>query len=145
MAEMHVIFALKEKRARLAGELQAAQVRVTLLKCDIAAVDSCLRMFGAEVDPETIVPKRTFGKNIGVPKGAGGRMAVDILRETGGAFDCRELAVQVLVRLRKPAEPEAVTMLAKTIHSTFSRHRTKQVEYDRSIYPGKWRVIQQPK
>jgi hypothetical protein len=142
MAEPHVISALKDKRARLAADIEAAQARLTLLKGDLASVIACLRMFGADVCSDEIAPKRTFGKNPAVlPKGAGGPLAVDVLRETGEAFDCRELAVRVLTRLGKPAEPGAVAMLSRTIQGTFSRHRTKQVEYDRSTWPGKWRLI----
>ena len=73
MAESHVLSALKEKRARLAGELARLHLRVIALKADLAAVDRCLKVFGSEIDPETIEPKTTFGKS-GLPKGAGSRM-----------------------------------------------------------------------
>jgi len=36
---------------------------------------------------------------------------------------------------------KAVDMLAKTIHSSFSRQRRPVVEYDRSTWPGKWRLL----
>jgi len=141
MAETHVVYALKDKRGRLAGELKAAQLRVVNLRADLAAVDACLRMFRDGLDPEQIAPKVTFGKNpAGVPKGSGGRYALDVLRETGGAFTCEDLATQVLMRLGKEPTPEAVAMLGKTIHSTFSRHKHGFVQYDRSTWPGKWRL-----
>jgi hypothetical protein len=139
MAESHVVHALKEKRARLAGDLKAAQGRVVQIRADLASVDACLRMFRGDLDPEQITPKATFGKNpVAVPKGSGGRYALDVLRETGGTFTCQELATQVLMRLGKEPTPEAVAMLGKTIHSTFSRSRRGMVQYDRSTWPGKW-------
>ena len=139
MTESHVVHALKEKRARLAGDLKAAQGRVAQIRADLAAVDACLRIFRADVAPEQITPKVTLGKNpAAVPKGSGGRYALDVLRETSGAFTCEELAIQVLMRLGKEPTPEAVAMLGKTIHSTFSRSRRGMVQYDRSTWPGKW-------
>jgi hypothetical protein len=141
MAETHVVFALKEKRARVAGELAKAQFLVMRLRSDLASIDACLKMFKPECDPSAIKPKTTFGKNpAGVPKGAGGRLALDVLRETGEAFDCQELARRVLVRLGKEPTPEALRMLGVTIHSTFSRTKRAPVVYDRSAWPGKWRL-----
>lgn len=141
MAETHVVHALKDKRARLAEELDKAKLRVMRLQADLAAVDACLKMFKPGCDPEAIQAKVTFGKNpAGVPKGAGGRLALDVLRETGQAFDCQELARRVLVRLGKEPTPEALRMLGVTIHSTFSRTKRAPVVYDRSTYPGKWRL-----
>ncbi|MGC8536882.1 MAG: hypothetical protein ACP5QR_15345 [Rhizomicrobium sp.] len=95
MAESHVLSALKDKRARLAGELVRASLRVIALKADLAAVDRCLKLFGLEVDPKEIEPKVTFGKS-GLPKGAGSRMALEILRETGEPMSSQELAACIL-------------------------------------------------
>ncbi len=60
MVEKHVVSGLIEKRARVAGELSAAQIHVMRLKSDLAAIDCCLRMFKADFDPTTIAPKITL-------------------------------------------------------------------------------------
>lgn len=141
MAEAHVVHALKEKRARLAGELDKAQMLVIRLRNDLASVDTCLKMFKADFKPEDVKAKVTFGKNpAGLPKGAGGRLALDVLRETGEAFDCQELARRVLMRLGKEPTPAALRMLGVTIHSTFSRTKRAPVAYDSNTWPGKWRL-----
>jgi hypothetical protein len=103
MAEKHVVFALVERRARLAGELRAKQAEVLHLKRALASVDLCISMFKADYHPKSVVPKVTLGKNpAGLPN----------------------------------------TMLAKTIHSSFSRQRNPVVVYDRSAtWPGKWRLL----
>jgi hypothetical protein len=61
--EKHVVFALMERRARLAGELRAKQAEVLSLKRALASVDLCTRMFKADYQPETIAPKVTLAKN----------------------------------------------------------------------------------
>ncbi len=137
----HVLAALKEKRARLAGELKAAQLRVCALRVDLGAVDQCLRIFGLEVDPETIDARVTFGKSpAGLPKGAGTRTALEILRETGNAMTTPELAACVLQRWGRPLEPRALKMMVASIQGNFSRRRDGVVEFTRETYPGKWRL-----
>jgi hypothetical protein len=100
-------------------------------------------MFKAGYQPQAIAPKVTLARNPArLPKGAGNRKALEILRETGQAFTAMELAYLALQRLgREPSEP-AITMLAKTIHSSFSRQKHPVVTYDRaSTWPGEWRSL----
>lgn len=143
MAETHVVSALIEKRARLAGELRAKQAEVRQIKRALEGVDLCIRLFKEGFDPKTIEPKVTFRKSPALlPKGAGSRQALEILRETGAAFTAPELARLVLERLGRDSSEQAIDMLAKTIHSSFSRQRNRVVAYDRSsTWPGKWRLL----
>jgi hypothetical protein len=84
MAEKHVVFALIEPRAQVAGELKNVQVRVAALKADLAAIDVCVRMFKPEYKVEVIEAKVTNEKNPAVlPKGTGSRKALEILRQSG--------------------------------------------------------------
>jgi len=70
--------------------LRAKQAEVRQMKSALASIDPRIRMFKADYEPESIVPKVTFGKNPAVlPKGTGSRRALDILRETGEAFTAR--------------------------------------------------------
>lgn len=141
MAETHVLSALKEKRARLAGELKAAQLRVCALRVDLGAVDQCLAIFGSDVQPDAIEPKITNGKSPApLPKGAGTRTALEILRETGEPMSTPELAASVLQRWGRPLEPRMLKMMVTAIQGNFSRRRDGIVEFDRSTYPGKWRL-----
>jgi hypothetical protein len=139
--EPHVLSALKDKRARVAGELEQAKLRVVALTNDLANVDGCLRIFHSDIDPEAIPAKVTLGTSpVGLPKGAGTRTALAILRETGEAMSTPELAACVLQRYGRPLEARALTMLVKSIQGNFSRHKKWLVEFDRDSYPGKWRL-----
>ena len=142
MREKHVVAGLIERRARAAGELKKMQLRVAALEADMAAIDACIRMFKADFDPTTIPAKVTLEKNpASLPKGSGSRKALDILRMSGEALTGPELARRILVSLGRETSDKAVDMLAKTIHSSFSRQRNPVVEYDRSTWPGKWRLL----
>ena len=141
MAETHVISALVDKRARLDGEIKARRFQIMRLEIELAHVDAVIKMFSPSYDIDKIATKRSFSKNpAGVPKGAGGRYALTILREAGEPLTAGEMAERVLERLKKPATHEARKMLATTITSTLSRRKDGAVVYDQSIYPGKWRL-----
>ena len=140
--EKHVVSGLIAKRARVAGELSDVQMRVIRLKSDLAAIDCCIRMFKADFDPKTIAPKVTRGKSpAGLAKGIGTRTALQILRTSGDALNSEELARRVLTLLNKDTDLKSVTMLQKTIHSSFSRQKRPVVTLDRSTWPGKWRLL----
>jgi hypothetical protein len=139
----HVISALKEKRARLAGELQAAKLRVTALQIELGSVDNCLKIFRSDIDPATIPAKITFGRSpADIPKGGYTRTALEILRETGEPLSSQELAACVLHRWERPLSVRSLDMAVKAIHGNFSRRTDGIVEFDRSTYPGKWRLTQ---
>jgi hypothetical protein len=82
MAEKHVISALMERRARLAGELRAKQLEVKRMQKALASIDLCIRMFKADYQPGSIAPKvRSTKAPPSSPKG-GQPKALEILRET---------------------------------------------------------------
>lgn len=142
MAESRVVSALKEKHARLAGELHAMKLRCMALQVELGSVGNCLRIFRCEVDPATIPAKVTVGKNpAGLPKGAGTRTALEILRETGEPMSSQELAACVLERWGRPMTVRSLDMLVKAIHGNFSRRTDGVVEFVRATYPGKWKLL----
>ena len=145
MIEPAILTALKDKRGRLAYDLKEAELRVIALRADLSSVDACLRIFGSDIDPKTIKVKATFGKTpAGLPKGAGTRTALEILRETGEPMSTPELAACILQRFGRPLEQRSLLMLVKAIQSNFSRRRDGIVEFTRDAYPGRWRLVSQP-
>jgi hypothetical protein len=72
----------------------------------------------------------------------GSRKALEILRETGETFTAPELARLVLEQTGKEPSELTISMLAKTIHSSFRRQKNPVVTYDRaSSWPGKWGLM----
>ncbi len=141
MAETHIISALVEKRARLLGEIENRRFQIMRLEIELGHLDATIRMFKPGYDVAAILPKRSFGKNpAGVPKGAGGRYALSVLRETNRPLTAGEIAERVLIRLGKPITPDARKMLAAAIFGTLSRRKDGAVIYDASTHPGRWRL-----
>jgi len=144
MPDSHVLHALKEKRARIAGELVEANLRVVALKTDLASIDACLKIFDKNIEPWTIPAKSTRKPTGWLPKGACTRTALEILRETGEAMSSQELAACILQRFGKPLEARSLTLAVNALHSNFSRRKDGILEFDRSTYPGKWRISPVP-
>ncbi|MBV8977976.1 MAG: hypothetical protein JO261_00155 [Alphaproteobacteria bacterium] len=141
MAEPHVVSALKEKLARLKGEYQHHQLRATALRVEIGSVENVLALFAKDFDPATVPAKVTNDKSPAcLPKGAGTRTALEILRETGQAMSSQELAACVLQRWERPLTAKAMDMMVKAIHGNFSRRTDGIVEFTRETYPGRWRL-----
>jgi hypothetical protein len=141
MAESHVISALVEKRARIDGEIKSRKFQIMRLELELAHIDAVIKMFRPTYDIASIATKRSFSKNpAGVPRGAGGRHALDILRQSGAALTANEIAGRVLAKLGKEDSDESRKMLACTIVSTLSRRKDGAVVYDASTTPGRWKL-----
>jgi hypothetical protein len=121
--------------------MEQAKLRVVALASDLANIDRCVRIFHSDVDSEVIPAKVTFGKSpAGLPKGAGTRTALDILRGTGGQPRTGRLRPTALGKAARLGA-ECPTMLAKTVRGNFSRHKNWLVEFDRSTYLGRWKLV----
>lgn len=141
MAETHVMSALLEKRARKLGEIKANRFEAMRLSMELAHIDCVIRMFRPAVDLAGMQPKTTRARSpAALPKGAGTRLALDFLRETGGAFTAPELATAVLIRAGREPDPASVAVLANTIHTSLSRQKRAGAFFDRGTWPGKWRL-----
>lgn len=141
MADTHVISALVDKRARIDGEIKMRRYQITRLEMELAHIDAVIRMFRPSYDIAKIATKRSFAKNpAGVPKSAGGRYALSVLREAGGPLTANEIAGRVLAKLKKEETPEARKMMAAAIVGTLSRRKDGAVKYDASTHPGRWSI-----
>lgn len=70
-----------------------------------------------------------------MPRGAGGRYALGVLRKAKAPLTAYEIAQKVLLKLGKTATDEAVGMMGKTVHSTLGRRKDGAVKFDASTQP----------
>jgi hypothetical protein len=62
MADSHVISALREKRAKIAGCIARLERQLDQHRADLSHIDGVLRLFEPDRDPEAIRPKRTHAR-----------------------------------------------------------------------------------
>ena len=80
-----VISGLKDKRARIAGELASAQRLVDQKRSELAQVDAVLRMFSPDCDPDMIAPIQPAGRrDLFFHYRELTRLCLDILRRAEG-------------------------------------------------------------
>jgi hypothetical protein len=62
MADPHVISALREKRALVAGLIEKLERKLEQYRADLTHIDGVLRLFQPDRDPADIRPKRTYAR-----------------------------------------------------------------------------------
>jgi phytoene dehydrogenase-like protein len=62
MADPHVISALREKRAKVAGCIARLERQLDQHRADLSHIDGVLRLFEPDRDPAAIKPKRTYAR-----------------------------------------------------------------------------------
>src|SRR5713226_5721559 len=87
MADPHVISALREKRAKVAGCIVRLERQLDQRRADLTHIDGVPRLFEPESDPELIQPKRTYARRTRYfARNELSRLCSDALREAGGAL-----------------------------------------------------------
>jgi hypothetical protein len=62
MAQSHVISALRERRALVAGVIEKLERKLEQHRTDLTHIDGVLRLFQPERDPGDIKPKRSYAR-----------------------------------------------------------------------------------
>jgi hypothetical protein len=82
MADPHVISALREKRALVAGLIEKLERKLEQHRADLTHIDGVLRLFQPDRDPDDIKPKRTYARRTRYfAKGELSRLVLEALRD----------------------------------------------------------------
>ena len=79
MAESHVVSALANKRAEIAGMIARAQQQLGQFRADLVHLDATIRLFAPAMEPETIPPKRIRQCDLWFEPGGLSRRVLDVL------------------------------------------------------------------
>jgi hypothetical protein len=83
MGNSFVISGLRDKRARLAGEIIQAQEIVARCTKELLAIDAVIRLFSPDTDPDMIAPIRPTSHGLFFQYKELGRLCLDALRRAG--------------------------------------------------------------
>jgi hypothetical protein len=84
MADSHIITALREKRAKVAGCIARVERQLDQHRADLSHIDGVLRLFEPDRDPEAIKPKRSYKRTRYFARNELSRLVLGILREANG-------------------------------------------------------------
>ena len=97
MRYAYAISGLRDKRARLAGEIESRDRAAARLRGQLAAIDATLRLFHPDADPEHITPIRPFNvRNVWFRRGEQTRLVLEALRDASKPLPLRLIADYVM-------------------------------------------------
>jgi hypothetical protein len=96
VADLHVISALREKRALVAGLIEKLERKLEQHRADLTHIDGVLRLFQPDRDPGEIKPKRTYRRTRYFARNELARLCMDALRDAPGFITTDEIAAQVI-------------------------------------------------
>ncbi len=83
-ARDHVLSGLIEKRRELAGVIDELQRQLDQHRADLTHIDGVLRVMAADLDPETIKPKRVYRRTRYFARNELSRLCLGVLRTAAG-------------------------------------------------------------
>jgi hypothetical protein len=144
MADPHVISALREKRALIAGLIEKLERKLEQHRADLTHIDGVLRLFQPEHDPASIKPKRTYVRRTRYfARNELSRLTMDALRAAEGASMAMDAIAGRIIEAK--AFDAADTVLRKAIGEqalallrSFRKHGTvEQVGLGRGV---RWKL-----
>ena len=109
MGTYHAIIQLREKRARIAGEIAKAERELAANKRDLAQVDAVIRLLEPETNQELIPAIRPRSRrSLFFKHGEQQRLVCNVFHVAGKPMRCRAVAEDVMLRKGLPVENEAL-------------------------------------
>jgi hypothetical protein len=96
MGHTFVISGLRDKRARMAGELAVVERDLAKRREALATIDAVIRMFEPDSNPDMIPPIRPAGRSLFFRRGELSRLCLSALRDAGKPVRCRTVAEWVI-------------------------------------------------
>jgi hypothetical protein len=121
MSELHVIGALRNKRAELAGTLRQLEQQLDRQRANLAHVDATMRLFDPDIRPNDIRPKQPRARNAWFRSGERLRLIYDELREATQPVATRELAERIMRVKAIPAADDRRERIQKTLLGSLNR------------------------
>jgi hypothetical protein len=141
MAEPHVIGALRNKRAELAGMLRQLEQQLAQQRVNLAHIDATMRLFDPDIRPKDIRPKQPRERNAWFHQGECLRLIYDELREATQPVTTRELAERIMrVKAILPADDQRRERVQKTLLASLNRAKQTIARVE-TAGVVRWRLI----
>jgi hypothetical protein len=123
----NVLPALIAKRAEMAGEAEALQMRVRQILIELDALDTVIRTFQPDIDLEEVRPKQLPPRHAGY-RGEVARAVMNILRTEKRPMGARDIALRVMAeRSLNAADKHLVNTIKKRIGACLRHNRARGI------------------
>jgi hypothetical protein len=122
MAELHVVSALRNKRAELAGTVRQLEQQLAQQVTNLAHLDATMRLFDPDIRPQEIHPKQQRARSAWFRQGECLRLIYDQLRDAPRPVATRELAERIMRAKAIPAtDDHRSELIQKTVLGSLNR------------------------
>jgi len=122
MAEPHVIGALSNKRAELAGLVSQLERQLAQQQANLAPLDATMRLFNPDIQPNRIRPKQPRARSVWFRPGECLRLIYDELREAAQPMTTHQLAERIIhVKALPIADDRQRALVQKTMLGSLNR------------------------
>jgi hypothetical protein len=141
MVEPHVIGALRNKRAELAGTLRQLEQQLAGHRANLAHLDATMLLFDPKIRPKDIRPRRVQQRNVWFRQGECLRLIYNELREAAQPVTTRELAERIMrVKAISAADDHQRELLQKTLLGSLNRAKETIARVE-TAGVVRWRLI----
>lgn len=141
MAEPHVIGALRNKRAELAGVVSQLERQLSRQQADLTHLDATLRLFDPTIRVTEIRPRRQYMRNTWFRHGECLRLIYDVLREAGQPVTTRDLTERIMqIKAIQAAEARIHDLVQRTLLASLNRAKNTIARSDAGGVVA-WRLI----
>jgi hypothetical protein len=131
MAEPHVIGALSNKRAELAGLVSQLERQLAQQQANLAHLDATMRLFNPDIQPNRIRPKQPRARSVWFRPGECLRLIYDELREAAQPMTTHQLAERIIrVKALPIADDRQRALVQKTILGSLNRAKATIVRVE---------------
>jgi len=121
MAESHVVSALVNKRAEIAGMIARTEQQLGQFRADLVHLDATIRLFAPGMEPKTIPAKRIRQSDLWFEQGELSRRVLDALRRAGEPIRAPDLVKAVMNKGLDPADRPSFARVQWKIRDTLNR------------------------
>nr|WP_294521065.1 hypothetical protein [uncultured Rhodopila sp.] len=141
MGEPHVISALSNKRAELAGIVSQLERQLGQQRANLAYLDATMRLFDPNIRPNTIRPKQQRARSVWFRPGECLPLIYDELRDAVQPMTARELAERIMrVKAMPVVDDRQRELVQKTILGSLNRAK-ETIARSETAGLVSWRLI----
>ena len=141
MAELHVVSALRNKRADLAGIVRQLEQQLAQQRTNLAHLDATMQLFDPDIRPQEIRPKQQRARSAWFRQGECLRLIYDQLRDAPRPVATRELAERIMRAKAIPAaDDHRRELVQKTLLGSLNRAKEAIARIE-TVGVVSWRLV----
>jgi hypothetical protein len=140
MVELHVMSALRNKRAEMAGTVVQLEQQLVRQRADLSHLDATMRLFDPDIRPNEIRPRQRRARSTWFRHGECLRLIYDELRDAPQPMTTRALAERIMrVRAIPAADDRSRDLVQKTLLGSLNRAKQTIARIETAGVVG-WRL-----